>query len=272
MPDLNISDSRGRDAVVSGESTNPGTQTFHVNEAGEFVRSCRMLQATAEHTLDGLRKSVGDDLAKIGEALIEGDPEVDLERFGGLLTDLSRVYVNPDGEVVHAIEQFEIVKDPSGEVKERRPRERPEGNVDSEVPLTWTGRLMKRDEAARRFLFANKLQIRHVNGLTYDFLFGMARELHDADSMVLLGAGEKGDQPLVFRRGSIPYRGFLEGRVDGDRYALILHLSNQELKPPEPVEPPEKKPAPTAKKPAAKKKAPAKKKSAAKKSTRKKKA
>jgi len=29
-----------------------------------------------------------------------------------------------------------------------------------------------------------------------------------------------------------PYRGFLEGRVDGERYILLLHLSNMELKMP----------------------------------------
>jgi len=70
-----------------------------------------------------------------------------------------------------------------------------------------------------------------VNGLTYDFLFAMAKELHEANSLLLLGAGKDGKQPLIFRRGSIPYRAFLEGRVDGERYTLILHLSNMELKP-----------------------------------------
>jgi hypothetical protein len=30
--------------------------------------------------------------------------------------------------------------------------------------------------------------------------------------------------------GGTPYRAFLEGRVDGDKYALILRLTNMELK------------------------------------------
>jgi hypothetical protein len=50
--------------------------------------------------------------------------------------------------------------------------------------------------------------------------------------LLLLGGGAKGNEPLTFRRGGLSYRGFLEGRVDGPRYALILHLSNQELKQP----------------------------------------
>jgi hypothetical protein len=28
----------------------------------------------------------------------------------------------------------------------------------------------------------------------------------------------------------IPYRGFLEGRIDGEKYQLLLYLSNMELK------------------------------------------
>ena len=68
--------------------------------------------------------------------------------------------------------------------------------------------------------------------LTYDFLFDMAQQLSDADSLMLLGAGKNGKQPLVFRRGSVPYRGFLEGRTKGKSYILLLHLSNMELKRP----------------------------------------
>ena len=47
---------------------------------------------------------------------------------------------------------------------------------------------------------------------------------------MLLGGGPKANEPLVLRRGSVPYRGFLEGRIEGDKYCLILHLSNIELK------------------------------------------
>ena len=36
--------------------------------------------------------------------------------------------------------------------------------------------------------------------------------------------------PIVMANGGTPYRAFLEGRVDGDRYALILRLTNMELK------------------------------------------
>ena len=47
---------------------------------------------------------------------------------------------------------------------------------------------------------------------------------------MLIGAGEKGVGPLVFTKGGTSYRAFLEGRVDGDKYMLILRLTNLELK------------------------------------------
>ena len=60
----------------------------------------------------------------------------------------------------------------------------------------------------------------------------MAKELEEKDSLMVVGAGAKSNQPLILRRGSTPYRGFLEGRTDGEKYCLILHFSNMELKVP----------------------------------------
>ena len=56
-------------------------------------------------------------------------------------------------------------------------------------------------------------QIVHVNGITYDFLFSIAKELADKDSMVMMAAGPKGNEPLVFNDGGKPYRAFLEGEL-----------------------------------------------------------
>ena len=69
-----------------------------------------------------------------------------------------------------------------------------------------------------------------TDGLTYDFLHGLAKSLDEADEMVLLGAGESGRDPVVFQTNGLPWRGFLEGRVDGVKYQLLLRLSNLELK------------------------------------------
>jgi len=85
----------------------------------------------------------------------------------------------------------------------------------------------------------------HINGLTYDFLYSMAKELEAKESLLLLGRRAKSNQPLVLRRGGTAYRGFLEGRDEGRPYRLVLHLSNLELKAPE-AAPQEKAPWTTA--------------------------
>ncbi len=47
---------------------------------------------------------------------------------------------------------------------------------------------------------------------------------------MLIGTGKKGVQPLIFQAGGLPYRVFLEGRINGETYTLIMHLTNLELK------------------------------------------
>src|SRR5713226_8777668 len=106
-------------------------------------------------------------------------------------------------------------------------------NVGTEQPLLWSGKLLPKRDVFNKFVIVAKLQIMHINGLTYDFLIEMARELENKDSLLVVGAGPKANQPLVLRRGALPYRGFLEGRTRGDDYCLLLHLSNIELKAPE---------------------------------------
>jgi hypothetical protein len=81
-----------------------------------------------------------------------------------------------------------------------------------------------------KLVFAKKYQLSHVNGLTFDFLYEMAKDLHEKDSLMMVGAGAKGNEPLVFQDGGKAYRAFLEGRVKDGKYILLLHLSNLELK------------------------------------------
>ncbi len=231
MPNINLTDSRKRDAVVKAESVRISEPVRYVGPKGGRASTRRVLKATIDHDYNTLVEQAGSP-EKLGQALIDGDPEIDMERFGASLWNLSRVYTDPDDSLVFRIEQFEIVRGPFGRVKDRRPRERDEANVDADVPLKWTGTMLPKTDAYRKFVFSSKLQILHVNGLTFDFLYGMAEELHKAKSVMLLGGGRSGKQPLVFRRGSTPYRGFLEGRVSGKQYILLLHLSNMELKPP----------------------------------------
>lgn len=230
MPNVNLTDSRKRDAVVKAETTGVAEELRYVDNDGNTAYTRKILKATVAHDYATLVERYGDDQEKLGLALVDGDPEVDMEKCGVYLWGVSKVYVNSEDGIVYRIEQTEIVRDPEGNIKEKRARQRAEANVDMEIPLTWTGRQINKAEAVRKFVFSSKLQIVHINGLTYDFLYGMASELAKSNSLMMIGGGSKGRDPLIFRSGSIPYRGFLEGRIDGDKYILLLHLSNMELK------------------------------------------
>lgn len=229
MGSINIANSKGRDAVVGSNAVQRPLKVRWLDEQGRQVQNARIIKGHAAHDLRALEAQAGGR-EQIAAALVAGDPEVDIETYGSILRDTSRVYVDPDGKIVHRVKQFEILRNPDGSERERRPRKVAHPNCAEETPLKWSGKLMKKAEVYNKFVFASKRQIVHVNGLTYDFLYGMAKELEESQSLMLLGAGPKGNQPLVLTKGGQQYRGFLEGRTDGDKYCLILHLSNMELK------------------------------------------
>lgn len=226
MP-INISNAKGRDAVIALEGLVPSREIMYVDQKGDPVTSQKVLKSDTTHDLPQLLKK-RRTLSKVANDLIKDDPEIDMERFGMYLVDTSRVYVTKNG-IVHAVLEFEVISKPNGEIRERRPRRKLPQNMNSDVPLKWTGKFIKKEEAIRKFVFTNKKQLAHVNGLTFDFLFDMAKQLHEKDALLLVRGGAKGNEPLVMNRGGKPYNAFLEGRIKKDSYCLVLHLSNMEL-------------------------------------------
>lgn len=229
MP-VNISNSKNRDAVVAFESLMPKRNVRYTDADGRGVQNRKLLKTDAFHDLPQLLKK-SKKIEKVADALIKSDPEIDVEAFGMFLTDTSRVYVTEKG-IVHLINEFQVIKNPDGTVRDRRPRKKESQNINIDVPLKWTGKFIKKKDAIGQFVFTNMKQLVHVNGLTFDFLLDMAKTLQKKDSLLLLQGGESGDSPLVMNRGGKAYNAFLEGRVKGDSYCLIMHLSNLELKKP----------------------------------------
>ena len=231
MGQINIANSAGRDAVVTTESVRSARKVRWIDDRGRQASNARIVKAAIDRDIGALNEQCGS-LSQVAQALVEGDPEIDLENTGRFLSNTSRVYIDRHREIVHKVEFWEIVRNPDGSERERRPRKMADPNLASEVPLRWSGVYIDKDEACRKFVFSGKVQLHHINGLTYDFLYAMAKELEANKSLMLIGAGPKSNQPLILRRGSTPYRGFLEGRTDGEKYCLILHFSNLELKVP----------------------------------------
>ena len=170
--------------------------------------------------------------------LMEGDPELDLQTAGRLMRDATAVYLDTTGRqpiIATDFKEVEVVYSIDGQEKERRARVFRTANVDTTVPLKIVRR-MAAAECLTRFVFRGMQQLVHTDGLTFDFLHGLARSLQESKSMALVGAGPKGAGPVVLRDGGTPFRAFLYGEVEGSgeqaRYRLLLLLSDQELKRP----------------------------------------
>lgn len=227
---LYLTNQKGRDATIlfaSLKAPAPPAKGL----VGADVTFKRFLGTTQQGSHEGLLAAHGDDYA---QALIDGDPEVDMERIGRAIGETSQVFLSSTGEVLHAPPKVvEVIFGTDGAERERKEPTDRESNANDTLPVRWTGRRLKKSDAVRRFVFVRSLALTHQDGLTYDFLHEMAKDLAESGELVMMGAGETGKDPLVLQTNGTPYRAFLEGRVDGARYKLLLHLSNMELKTPD---------------------------------------
>ncbi|MCC2667845.1 MAG: hypothetical protein K0Q72_316 [Armatimonadetes bacterium] len=231
MSAFNLANTKGRDAIVRSQGVRKTLKVRWLDPEGRQATHVRLIRSTIPHDVPALTELAGG-LENLSELLIHSDPEVDIESFGRLLRDTARVYVDPRGETVNQVRHIEVLRNPDGTERERRRRKVVRGNVNTEEPIRLSGRTMKKNEVFNRFVFSGKRQLVHVNGLTYDFLFAIAKDLEESGSLMVVGSGPRGTNPIVLGLGGTPYRGFLEGRTQGDRYCLLLHLSNMELKAP----------------------------------------
>ena len=186
--------------------------------------------------INGVNSTI-DTQSLTADKLVSGDPELALERAGLVLDpeSLSTAYIEPADSTRAPVANFtqtDIVYDAAGQEKERRPHLARKANIADIYPVK-IGKRMPLQQALTQFVFKQTCQILHEDGVTMDFLFGIAKDLHDKQEVALLGAGAKGNQPLVIRDKGSPYRAFLYGEVNGDnQYKLLLLLSDQELKRP----------------------------------------
>jgi hypothetical protein len=230
MRSINLTNSKKRDARVSFESAYSPKSVRYVMKNGSERRSLKVLKSTLEVSEDALAEKCNGDYKALGEALISGDPEVDFERIGRIISRSHKLYLNENNEVVYHVNLFQVRKDPGGSEVSRVVLEKTTSNINLEIPVQWTGKKFPKKDAVRKFVFSRTYQIKHISGLTFDFLYEMAKELAETGTLMLMGAGTKGGDPLILTTGGEPYRAFLEGRVEGGKYCLLLHLTNMELK------------------------------------------
>lgn len=225
---IHIADSKNRDAEIIFSNKTKKPFVKQVTAQGAEVHTLRVLKGTAINAYEGLLKTHKDPEA-IAQAMLAGDPEINLQMTGRFIEGAKRVYIDQDLKPVSRIKKKEIVYAPDGTVKEERVPKELMSNIATELPLK-AGKLFPKNEMYAKLVFAKKYQLHHINGLTFDFLFEIAKELHDSNSIMMIGGGTKGNEPLVFQDGGKTYRAFLEGRVKDKSYILLLHLTNLELK------------------------------------------
>ena len=226
---IHLANAKGRDAYVA-LATLKAQAAPKLSLPSDPVTFRRYVTCTESGTNVALAASYGDNYAA---QLVEGDPEVDIEQVGQFIEQLQTVYLDQEGQVLTVEPNLiEVLTNPDGSERERRAPQEMDSNTDSALPVRWTGKLIDLNEAVRKFSFKRRMQLRHSDGLTYEFLFSMAKELGESQKVMLLGTGEKGTGPLIFQANGRPYRGVLEGRVQGTSYQLTLLLSDMELKRP----------------------------------------
>ncbi len=233
MRQIHIANGGGRDATVT-YSTPKVPPTPRPGLPGNAVEFHRYIVATPQTLHPHLESTLGE---AYGDQLVASDPEVDLERVGRRFVPSARVFLTSRGDVMHAVPNMvEVILNPDGSERERRAPQDQHANINADLPVRWTGKTMNKRDAVRRFAFTRTVALSHVDGLSFDFLQAMAKELATSNEVVLLGGGAKGKEPLILRENGSPYRAFLEGRVEGEAFALLLHLSHLELKRPAPTE------------------------------------
>jgi hypothetical protein len=170
--------------------------------------------------------------------IAEGDPELDTARAGQVLTSemISAAYYDPTEEDPRPVAGFKLVDhvfDAAGQETGTRPNLVRRPNLNELAPIKM-GKRMPLEQALFSFVFKETRQIVHTDGLSYDFLYNLAKELHTKKEVAALGAGPKGNQALVLKEKGTALRGFLYGEIgtgaESDRYKLLLLLSDQELK------------------------------------------
>jgi len=227
---LHVANAAGRNAIIVASSATANNKII-MGKEGKPAEFRRYVSGGKESLHEDLVIKLGKD--DYSAELIAGDPEIDLEIVGRKIDATQSLLLDSKGVPLKGSPKpVEITIDASGKEVSRRDPVEIAATVNDALPVRWVGKRIPKPDLVRKFAVKRTMQLRHVDGVTYDFLFGMAEELEKDNVVVLLGAGEDGKQPLILQLNGTPYRGFLEGRTKDKEYILLLHLSNMELKKP----------------------------------------
>tara|TARA_B110000027_G_C16092961_1_gene289348 strand:+ start:638 stop:1345 length:708 start_codon:yes stop_codon:yes gene_type:complete len=229
---IKIEDANKRDAEITFKSVKSGDLIYLALENGEKPINKRVIKSTSENSIEhliGKNEPTQEDYNSFSEKLIENDSEIDFELFGKYVDKTDKIYTNTDLKPVYNVTITEQILNTEGELVEEKEQTFNKSNINGDSTVRWTGKYIPKNKIYNKIVLSSKYQLKHINGLTFDFLFNVAKDLHEKDSLMMLGGG-KGNEPLTINDGGRPYRAFLEGKVKENSYCLIMHFSNQEYK------------------------------------------
>ena len=228
LKEIHIANEKKRDANVRFVSLIKESDPKFAYK-GKSIKNSRLLISSEETSEDSLIKKFKNKLA---QKILEEDVDLDIEYAGKFVGDIDRILFNSKNEILYSPPKIkEVVFNKEGkEIKKQNPKEIVPNVRDDTPPLKWTGKFFKREEILKKFVITKSIQLRHVDGLTFQFLYDMAKTLDNKKSLMFIGGGKSGKDPLIFQTNGSPYRGFIDGRINKNQYQLILRLSNMELK------------------------------------------
>jgi hypothetical protein len=93
---IGITDSKRRDAQVLMTSPKAQEKRHFTDGSGRRVRSWRLIKSTEGHDYPSLQERYPEP-DELAQALVDGDPEVDLENIGRKTGPTDRVWIKQDG-------------------------------------------------------------------------------------------------------------------------------------------------------------------------------
>ena len=226
---ISIGDNKGRNAMVGIKSCKSAENIPQENLYSDYGTK-RVIKSTLE--TDGKNLFFqSQDIFDLAEKICTSDPDIDFITEGMFAGKMHQVYLDSHNRITNDIHFDEEIYETDGTLREVRPFCKTENNIQNEdLPVRWSGLTVPLKEALRRYVFTRHYQLFHTNGLTFDFLYEMAKELEEKKVMVFTGSGPDGTDPIVLQKGGKKYRGFMSGRTSGkDKFFLFLHLTEIDL-------------------------------------------
>jgi hypothetical protein len=219
------------DTVVNLAPVRTIQKKFYTTTSGEKPINIRSIIFDEEITSEKLQEN--KNLSKL---LKEEDPEINFELAGKRIRQARRIIVDKEYNAVYTFQEFDVLERPTGETIER-PYTVTYPNINETLPVRISDKYFSKEELLTRLVFSRSYYISHVDGVSYLFLYEIAKKLFELNRLVRVVAYDqqtKKPSPLVLSVGGKKFpAAFLEGKIDGDKYFLILHLSDRELKLPE---------------------------------------